>query len=451
MSRKAPRIVALVPARNEGPRIGLCLQALARFVDAIVFLDDCSEDDTVRVVESLAGKCRVERILRKTSWHRNEPEDRNALLKAGREIGGTHFVVMDADEAFTANCQRHDFLRQMVLALQPGDRLAMTWIQLWRSLAQYRFDDSVWTWNTKEFAFGDNGKCGYASQFIHTSRAPKNLKGRVHALPGYRHGVLHFQFINWANLLIKQAWYHCLERIRDPQKAPKLINELYAPAKDESGLRLRPVPAEWVAGYEFLSSSAFAMPDQWRVRQILGWFSEYGRDHFADLNIWDVPWDTLEQSWKPSPPAAPIIETSSPAHGAQAPVWRAPLRALREQGQRDELKKFGLQILRQMPDDLELLLALGQAYAELGDSEAARWEFAKEAALQPNSGATLARRAEQALQAGRRAEFNVRFGQILNSRNVAREDLKTLARLCLAKMRPLQAGRLYGRMASPQT
>ena len=66
------RIVALVPARNEGPRIAFCLRALALYADAIVYLDDCSDDDTVATVESLAAACRVEKIIRKKEWLRDD-------------------------------------------------------------------------------------------------------------------------------------------------------------------------------------------------------------------------------------------------------------------------------------------------------------------------------------------------------------------------------------------
>ena len=172
------KIVALVPARNEGPRIAFCLRALACYADAIVFLDDCSDDDTVAVVESLAAECRVEKILRKKKWHRDEPGDRNALLQAGRAIGGTHFIILDADEAFTANCADNQFLRRLILALEPGDNLAMNWIQLWRGVGQYRFDNSVWTWNSKAIIFCDDGRCSYSSEFIHTPGAcAGNLSG----------------------------------------------------------------------------------------------------------------------------------------------------------------------------------------------------------------------------------------------------------------------------------
>lgn len=285
------KIVGLVPARNEEARIGLCLRALARFCDAIVFLDDCSTDRTVEVVQSLAAECRVERIVRNDRWMRDEPGDRNRLLEAGRQVGGTHFVVLDADEAFTANLQDDGLLRRQILSLAAGERLSLAWIQLWRSLDVYRYDDSVWTHNYKCFAFADDGVCSYRSEFIHTSRVPADLKGAEKRLPGYTYGVLHFQFVNWRALLLKQAWYRCLERVRTPDRPVEAINRLYAPSKDESGLRVRPAPEAWLAGYPFFDRAAAGPADNWRAAQIREWFLEHGREYFAGLDIWDAELD----------------------------------------------------------------------------------------------------------------------------------------------------------------
>jgi FkbM family methyltransferase len=307
---KAGKIIGLVPARNEEAHIGLCLRALAKFTDGIIFLDDYSTDGTVRIVESLAIECRVERIFRKTEWLRDEPGDRNRLLEAGRQAGGTHFVVLDADEAFTSNCQEKDILRRLILSLQPGDQMSLAWIQLWRSLEFYRHDGSVWTDNYKCFVFCDDGKCSYSSGFIHTSRAPQNLAGARKIFPGYTHGVLHFQFVNWRNLLLKQSWYRCLERIRDPEKPVQAINELYASSKDEASLGLRPAPVCWLAGYPFFDPATVEAPDSWRDKQIAQWMSEHGPEHFAELDIWDsglAVQRPLDAAAKPQPEAGPLV------------------------------------------------------------------------------------------------------------------------------------------------
>jgi FkbM family methyltransferase len=292
-ANRPPKIIALIPARNEAARLPFCLRALKPYVDAVVYLDDCSDDDSVKVVESLAAECRVERIISKTVWHRDEPGDRNALLDAGRKLGGTHFVVIDADEAFTANCAKDNYLRRLVLSLRPGESLTLSWIQLWRSLGQYRFDQSQWTYAAKAFAFCDDGHSAYQSGFIHTQRVPKGLTGRNIPVVNYVHGLLHFQFVNWPNLQIKQAWYRCMERTRPPRRSAAEINTQYAPSEDETGLELRDAPADWLEGYVGLDAGVFAARDKRRVREVLAWFREHGVKCFADLDIWRVDWVAL--------------------------------------------------------------------------------------------------------------------------------------------------------------
>ena len=284
-----PKIVGLIPSRNESPIIEQCLRALSLYTDAIVCLDDASTDNTLEIVKSLAEECNIEKIIAKEKWYRDEPGDRNKLLQAGRKIGGTHFIVIDADEMLTANFLENDLLRKKILQLKPGETIKLTWIQLWRSLDQYRFDNSVWTNNYKDFIFCDDGKCSYNSEFIHTPRTPK-MKGKIYTITGYTHGMLHFQFVNWRNLLIKQSWYRCLERIRLPNKNPADINRLYAPSKDEKKLGLKESPFYWFDGYKFFDPLTYNQPEGWREKQMLEWFEQYGREHFANLDIWDVEW-----------------------------------------------------------------------------------------------------------------------------------------------------------------
>ncbi len=284
------KIIGLVPAHNEQNIITQCLQALSLYTDAIVYLDDASDDNSLEIVESLKESCNVVSIIRKTEWYRDEPGDRNKLLAEGRKLGGTHFIVLDADELFTANCLDNQSLRQIITALNPGESLALNWIQLWRSTNYYRFDNSKWTWNYKQIIFADDRNCFYDSAFIHTPRIPKNLKGRVFKLEGYDYGFMHFQFVNWENLLVKQAWYRCLERVRGPKKSCKDINQRYQPSVDEKNIHLEPAPAKWFEGYPFFDAAVFNLPVAWREKQVLEWFEYYGKAYFSALDIWNIDW-----------------------------------------------------------------------------------------------------------------------------------------------------------------
>ena len=278
-----PKIVGLLPARNEADKIEFSLKMLSMFTDAIVFLDDCSGDSTVQIVRDFGEVCRVERIIEKDVWYRDEPGDRNRMLAAGRELGGTHFVVIDADEAFTANFLDSDALRERILSLKPREQLSLRWIHLWRSVDKYRIDAPVWSERYKRCIFCDDGRSEYHSKFIHTSRIPK-MKGKRIKITDKDLGLLHFQFVNWTNLELKQRWYRCLERVRDPEKSVEAINKKYAASVDESGLMLADTPKSWFCGYPFFDKKMLDIPENWRLAQMLQWQEEYGKEFFSGLD-----------------------------------------------------------------------------------------------------------------------------------------------------------------------
>ena len=286
------KIIGLIAARNESLQISQCIKALHPYVDDIIYLDDASTDNSVAIVKSLANEYNILHIIEKKIWIRDEPGDRNMLLNIGRTLGGTHFIVIDADEMFTANCLEDNFLRNKILSLQPGDELLLNWIQLWRSIEYYRFDNSVWTWNYKNIIFCDDKKCSYSSDFIHTPRCPYDLHGTRYTIEGYTYGLLHFQFVNWHNLLIKQAWYRCLELIRNPNISAHAINSKYAPSKDERNLRREKCPKQWFDGYSsFFDQTIYLENEKWRTKQVIDWFTQYGKIFFKDLDIWDINWN----------------------------------------------------------------------------------------------------------------------------------------------------------------
>ena len=203
---KAPKIIGLVPIRNEEARISFCLHALALVADSIIVLDDNSDDNTVQVVQGLAAECRVEHIITKDGnrWFRNETGDRNLLLQAGRAHGGTHFIVLDADEAFTGNLVDSGELRSQILDLDVGQSLALHWIQLWKSIHYYRTDrlfdgegrqHGILGSHCMACVFRDDGVALYEGDFIHTRRVPESLSWNSLLLRDLEVGHLHFQIV----------------------------------------------------------------------------------------------------------------------------------------------------------------------------------------------------------------------------------------------------------------
>lgn len=280
------KIIGLVAVRNEEIFIKQCLRGLACYTDEIIVLDDASDDNTVAIIKSLIQECNITEIITKDTWYRDEGKDRNLLLTVGRELGGTHFIMLDADEIFTANCRDDNILREKILALQPGDSLLMHWIQLRKSVWQFRCKNA----ELKQFAFCDDGQARYADRYLHVKRVPEDMNGNIIDFGNYAtYGVLHFKEVNLSNLRIRQAWYQCLERIHRPQITPQKIANHYSRLMDESDIVLANCPAYWFA-YDFFDEMTCQQPDTWRKYQIKNWIHIYGYEYFKDLDIWDIDW-----------------------------------------------------------------------------------------------------------------------------------------------------------------
>lgn len=87
MKKNNVRLTAIVIAKNEGERIGACLDALA-FADETIVVDNGSTDDTKRIAEDHRSKV--------ISVHAGDfAELRNIALK---KANGTWILYVDADE-----------------------------------------------------------------------------------------------------------------------------------------------------------------------------------------------------------------------------------------------------------------------------------------------------------------------------------------------------------------
>lgn len=343
-NQKPNKLVALVQIRNEAFVIEQALRALAFYIDEIAVLDDASDDNTVAIVESLAQELPIKIIMRNdlSAWQvTSEVENRQKLLDAGRALGGTHFLLVDADEILSANCLQDDYLRKRIFNLVPGMILHMPCVNVWDGVTHYRddkwchpFDKYRWL---KEIAFCDDGVCNYTknvgyggpAQTIHVHRVPLNLKYTeneeskavvnqyvtvpyLHYAPTFETGkrvvdnntlkytLIHYKYANLDSLLVKKNWYMCLEFIAAQQQNfntplnAELINGIYdkkefecLEAKTED-IIVRPIRPEWIA-YDFIDYNRFAVLYPKQRDEIFKWFAFYGTDYFEGLHLhWSV-------------------------------------------------------------------------------------------------------------------------------------------------------------------
>jgi hypothetical protein len=335
------KIVALVEIRNARQSLPSFLSALSALVDSIVVLDDHSDDGSrIQVIEIAAAASSVlsapiELLLNKTgSWIREELLDRNLLLQYGRAVGGTHFVLPDYDEYFAADCVIDGTLREAILALAPGESLALPWVEAWKSSSLQRVlpEDAAMNFLVRRqtIIFADDGAVNYSLESsnarilvegsrersvadsagetrqatIHVLRCPRTLcpaplhyngastplspSASVKTLPTCR--IVELRFLSLANVLLKSAWYESLGRsmgAKDSATSGKMMDfhvsggssRFRNPVAEVVALeRLNPA---WLRGYRFFDDSAYRNVEQWRVAEILKWRSNLG-DGFGD-------------------------------------------------------------------------------------------------------------------------------------------------------------------------
>jgi hypothetical protein len=285
------KLIALLPFKDEEWILPAYLSSVSPVVDEIIALDDGSTDASRQLIQDAGGTV-IANATEGLGWAEHSVATRSrmnaawaTLLRLGRERGGSHFLCLDADEALTA--PSWTFLREALADLHPGQKLAMRWLTLWKGRDVFREDDSVWSGLYKDFAFADSPDPEFNIPYLGVARTPgDNDEGSWIRLPVEKGAVLHFQFVPWARSQAKQAWYRCVELIREPDRAYD-INRTYAISTDQPNARTAYVPALWKAGLEVPQGIENLSP-AWHLQRILEWFDEYGVEFFEPIEIWHV-------------------------------------------------------------------------------------------------------------------------------------------------------------------
>ena len=292
-------LTALMHVRNEQWILGASLRAALHLVDQVVVLDHGSDDSTPDIINEVAVEAtgRVHR-LGWASRHYHETELRQRTLEHGREVGGTHFFWLDADEILTGNQVAQ--VRDAVLRLRPRESMELPWLAMWGSTDRYRDDTSVWSNNFKTFAFGDDLAVGYRADrdgYDMHRQTPRGLRGPAQRPIGMQRagGVMHLQFAHRRRLLAKHAWYKMSEAIRFPgRERAQDIDQRYNAALCTRDLVLANAPASWWAPYAGLLERCDLTDAPWHEVEVLRFWREHGPETFEGLDLWGLP-QRLEQ------------------------------------------------------------------------------------------------------------------------------------------------------------
>lgn len=275
------KIIALIPFKNEEWILPTFLLSVKQIADEIIALDDNSTDNSVEILEKNGV------IVKKVPHGEFIPMSykRQVLLDEGRKRHGTHFIWLDADEAFSANFIKN--AKNIIKELKPGQKLSMQWVALWKSPYNYRNDNSVWSNNYKDFIVCDDLTSNFKEQFLSEARTQGvNNEQTLVKIKPEEGVVLHFQFINWDEFQLKQAWYRCSELINSPENALG-INNTYSITLDDPTAETVSVPKEWLEGINIPENISHDK-SSWHLEAILNFFDKYGIEFFEPLQIWHI-------------------------------------------------------------------------------------------------------------------------------------------------------------------
>ena len=288
------KLIALTHTRNEDWVLGLSLRASLSYCDAVVVTDHLSTDRTAEIIEAVRRDFpdRTIDVRRSEDREWREADARQELLDRARALGGTHFVIVDADELPTANLLPR--LRELALRPAAGSIVSMPMISPYHCSDIYRWDGSWGEGNRIPWAFGDSPALhwkipGYQ---LHR-RAPQESRDQGKLLRGRSSGGLfHLQFASLTRLRCKAVWYKMTETLSYPgMRTPEQLNRMYDwTLREHTRMKKYAVPDEWWSGYRDRGWLRHYEPEAepWQLREIRSLVAAHGRERFSGLDLHGV-------------------------------------------------------------------------------------------------------------------------------------------------------------------
>ena len=277
------KLISLTLVRSEDWILGFSLPATLKWCDEVfVYAHRCT-DRTKEIVDQIA----TEYPKRVYVTHDDDPapwpemDIRQKMLEQGRLMGGTHFAIVDADEALTA--QSALLVRGCTSLLKPGETLELPMRPIWTNLDNYRNDNSVWCRSFISTTFCDHPSLTWKPDkqgYQHHHRLPYGITTRVHPWTHddvQKGGGMHLQFVNWKRLVAKHRWYARREVMLYPDRPVEKINKMYNEAILEERPGILRCPPYWWESYGNLRDKIdFSDRPTWFDKEIAEMESSHG-------------------------------------------------------------------------------------------------------------------------------------------------------------------------------
>jgi hypothetical protein len=287
-----PKVVALTATRNEDWVLGLSLRVSLSYCDAVVITDHGSTDRTAQIIDEAQAEFPDRRISVRRAFDKEwmEMDIRQEMLDRGRQLGGTHFVIVDADEVPTGNLLAS--MRELALKPARGCFVSLPMIATYHSAGVFRWDGAWGDASRIPWAFCDSAALRWKTSDPYQLHRRTPFKaaddGLVFAGRDFG-GLFHLQFVNKVRLQSKAVWYKMTETLRYPGKrSPKDLNQIYDWTLREDGqAQLYDVPTSWWAPYADKGWLRHFVPDadSWQLHEARKLAAEHGLAVFSGLDL----------------------------------------------------------------------------------------------------------------------------------------------------------------------
>jgi hypothetical protein len=282
------KIIALYPLLKEELNyrfLQISILSLYNIVDQIIILIDFQNKE-LKFKKNIFKKKKI-KIYYLNKYARKTNAPREALLNIGRLNKGTHFIWLDCDEAFTYPFSKNG--REIISSMKVGEKIQMHWLSMWKKYNYFRVDHkSIWSNSFKDFIVCDDPNYAFNNNVLHEARTQgNNTKDNSIILDPSKGAVMHFQFVNWNNYRLKQAWYMCLETSKMKENINK-TNRKYFYTYYENFPKLSKIKNNLIKHLpkKYLNKIYLNTDDYWK-KKFQDFFKKNKIRNFEQLNIWN--------------------------------------------------------------------------------------------------------------------------------------------------------------------
>lgn len=288
-----PLVFCLTPVKDEAWILERFLKCASLWADHIIIADQGSTDGSREIAQKFPKVTLIDNPAKEF----NEPERQQMLIAEARRTPGPKvFLALDADEFLTANFLASPEWESVVTA-PPGTVIKFQWPEIEANVSDLSFFDYPFE---VPFGFVDDGSSHEGKQ-IHSFRVPVPPAAPVLAPTQIK--VMHYCLLDRDRFKSRIRWYQCFEYLT-LNKKPIDLYRYYHPYLFMSSV-LKPVPKEWLGGYEErgIDMSSVNRDGVYRWdKDVLQYFEKYGLAKFKRLAVWDVDWAKVHREAYPEEP-----------------------------------------------------------------------------------------------------------------------------------------------------